>query len=98
MFEDGELKESKKNLYSTPRMKQNHFVPLHHLDTSFQKSALEKVLSKEMHVTQRHCQTHRALVEVRKNFMKCTNSDTCMGGSGEAVWYLRGREVFKDYY
>eukprot|EP00731_Ephydatia_muelleri_P017004 Em0010g102a len=81
MFENGEIKNqklSKKNLCSTPRMKQNHFVPLHHLDTSFQESALEKVLCKELSLNELkiHCQTYRALVEVRKNFMKCTNSDT----------------------
>ena len=40
--------------------------------------ARQKVLSKEMSLNELkiHCQTHRALVEVRKNFMKCTNSDT----------------------
>ena len=50
MFENGEIKDqklSKKNLLSTPRMKQNHFVPLHHLETIFQESALEKVLRQE---------------------------------------------------
>ena len=75
MFENGEKKLSKKNLCSTPRMEQNHFVPL---DTSFQESALEKVLCKELSLNELkiHCQTYRALVEVRKNFMKCTNSDT----------------------
>ena len=55
MFEDGEMKNqkiSKKNLCSTPRMKQNHFVPLHHLDTCFQETALDKVLSiKRCHST-----------------------------------------------
>ena len=52
--------------------------PLHHLDTSFQESALKKVLCKELSINELkiHCQTYTALVEVRKNFMKCTNSDT----------------------
>ena len=99
MFEDGEIKNqklSKKNLCSipSPRMKQNHFVPPHHLDTCFQESALEKVLSKEMSLNEFKipCQTHRALVEVRKNFMSCTNSDTWRKWRGGLV-YLRGREA-----
>ena len=77
---DGELKNlkiSKKNLWLTPRMKQNHFVPLHHLNSTVQESALKKVVSKEMSLNKLkiHCQTYRALVEVRRNFMKCTNCD-----------------------
>ena len=71
MFENGEIKNqklSKKNLCSTPRMKQNHFVPLHHLDTSFQESALEKVLCKELSLNELkiHCQTYRAHFRIRR--------------------------------
>lgn len=37
----------------------------------------EKVVSKEMSLNELkiYCQTYRALVEVRHNFMKCTNCD-----------------------
>ena len=70
MFENEEIKSQKllkKNLCSTPRMKLNHFVPLHHIDTSFQESALEKVLCKELSLNEFiiHSQTYRALVEGR---------------------------------
>ena len=79
LFEDGKLKNqklNKKSLVSKPEFKQQHFQCIHNLNPSFQQKVLEQAVNREITLEEmkRKANDYRALENIRKAFMKCTNS------------------------
>ena len=79
LFEDGKLKNqklNKKSLVSKPEFKQQHFQCIHNLNPSFQQNILEQVVNCEITLEEmkRKATEYRALENIHKAFMKCTNS------------------------
>lgn len=79
LYEEGKLKQQKlsqKNLTVTPEFKQQHFLPLHHLEETFQAQVLQRVINQDYSLPElkEACNSQRGMITIKKAFVRCTNT------------------------